>query len=944
MPTGAGKTVCIDIALFCLALSVEDTAGWCARRIVMVVDRRVVVDQAARHAHRVARALTRPPSNSVTAEVADRLKSLSSESIPLRVATLRGGIPRDHGWARTPDQPLVIASTVDQLGSRLLFRGYGISASMRPIHAGLLGNDCLVLLDEVHLSQPFKQTLTAVSELRETGHCGSALQVVALSATPGREEKGTFRLTDVQRNEKRLAVRLEASKPATLQICNGREALASEAVRRTVAFLDQGHRSVAVVVNRVDSAHSITRKLQEKLGSQPRADVRLMTGRMRPVDRDDRVRELEPRVAAIKGRRKDNPDARPAIAVATQCIEAGADFDFDALVTEHASLDALRQRFGRLDRLGEYGRAQAALIGVQEFDQEKNKWEIPKDDPIYGEALALTWKELKKHANASKRSRGRKQEVSNETAEPTIDFGVNELAKTLELTDLGPLLAPKSRAPVMFPVYLDLWAQTNPGPLVEPYVPLFLHGPQAGPADLQIAWRVDLDDGECWESEEDERPSAIDRVVALPPSSLEVVGIPFRIGERWLRGQTPRIEILADVDRPLVLDENDTGERLEGIDRAIVWRGDRSFILDATTVKDLLPSDTIVVPASRGGLFMGSFDASEIEPVSDIAERASFEGRAKALLRLHPSVLTGLGLTMTDKRVELSRNGHPQWLIRLVEMLKDAATIHVDDSLELLRGRRCVSPSIDMPLAVESQDEEATDPDTSSFRGRAVTLSRHSLDVERWARHFCERLGLTKSAKPVGEAIIFAGWLHDVGKADPRFQRLLRGGSEITLLKDQRRKPSDWLLAKSDVDESDVRRRREAAKCSGYPPKARHEMLSLAMVQNNAEVRAEAGKRGLDGLYFDLTLHLVSSHHGWCRPYPPAVVEPDKTSHVSCKHGVFNLSAKVDHSLHKLDSGIAERFVRLNEHFGPLQLAWLEAILRLADHRASEEEADDGSA
>lgn len=943
LPTGSGKTACIDIALFTLAMSVTDSQpAWCPRRIVMIVDRRVVVDQAVRRASRIVRALAQQPSNTVTAEVARRLASLSSESIPLRVATLRGGMPRDRGWARTPDQPLVIASTVDQFGSRLLFRGYGVSQWMSPVHAGLLGNDCLVLLDEVHLSQPFEQTLCAVSELRKTGYPAGALKVVSLSATPGGDRENTFKLSETQKNEERLAIRLMASKPATLHLCEGREALVTEAVERAIGFLNAGHQAIAVVVNRVASAHLIAKKIVERLGASPQADVHLLTGRMRPLDRDDRIKELEPRIGAIENRRKENGATRPLIIVATQCIEAGADFDFDALITEHASLDALRQRFGRLDRLCEYGRAQACIIAVQKFDRERKKWEIPKDDPIYGETLVLTWKELTKRAKASKPRRD-KSHADEAASPPLVDFGVNNFSAKLAEADVTPLLSPKLRAPLLFPVYLHLWAQTCPQPPVTPYLPLFLHGPQAGPADLQIVWRTDLNDEECWESEEDS-PSAIDRVAALPPSSLEAVQVPFVIGKRWLLEQKPIAEQIADVDRPLPLEDNGIGENIERNVRAIVWRGDNSFVLNIHSANELHPGDTVVVPTIKGGLFMGSFDPFQTQSVQDIAERASFEARSKAVLRLHSQVLADLRLVHSDDGVRLSEGIQIPWLSQFVTALENATVIQVDNSLKLIKARRPISRPVGDSYLTDSGGEDITDPEASSFNGRAVKLRQHSTDVERWARSFCDRLGLSRSesSRLLAEAIFFAAWLHDVGKADPRFQCLLRGGSEVTMLKDQRREPSGWLLAKSEMDENDFRRRRIAAVRSGYPRGKRHEILSLAMIQNNTEVRAEAKRRGLDDLHLELALHLVASHHGWCRPFPPVSIEPDSTLQVSCDHENLQLSAKAADGLHSLDSGIAERFARLNEHFGPLQLAWFESVLRLADHRASEEEANNG--
>lgn len=969
LPTDSGKTACIDIAVFALALAANDEATWCPRRIVMVVDRRVVVDQAARRGRRIAEALSAAPPGSVCQKIAESLSALSAEGVPLRVAVLRGGIPRDAGWARTPDQPLVIASTVDQIGSRLLFRGYGVTWSMRPVHAGLIGNDTLILLDEVHLSRPFQQTLRAITRLRSHGHASGPWQIVALSATPGAGEEQPLTLPDADRQQGVLKKRIEASKPATLIECDGRETLIAEAAKHASALLTRPmgkpHRAIAIVVNRVDTAHRIAQILRCVPEVVQAADVVLLTGRMRPLERDDRVNAIEPRVGAIEGRRSN--EARPIIVVATQCIEAGADFDFDALIAEHASLDALRQRFGRLDRLGEYGRAEAMVIVGKERN-DKGGFDVVADDPIYGESLAATWKALLKWAKEKNKGARKPRQKDDDKLKPSaaiLDFGIASMEARLAGQNPSDLLAPKSRAPALFPAYLDIWAQTAPPPFAEPEVSLFLQGPKRRPADVQIVWRCDLDDSEVWESDDDEEEVAIERIAAMPPSSLEAVSVPFFVARSWLAGKRGP-GVIADVDRPPTrpptedLSERQHTRPSSDIVRAVVWRGNerqearrkkqvpaeqrdeeeqsdnRSFVLTKETIEYLRPGDTVVVPTSYGGLFDGSFDPSATEAVADLAERACLFGRGRAVLRLHLSVLASLDITLHEDKPSARETVEP-WIRIFVKALAQAERIEVDEHLVLLKSRHRIDLKSLLALEDAVEEEEVTQAETSSLTGRAVKLSAHSGHVEAWARTFAKKLRLPTD---IAGTLAFAGWLHDVGKADPRFQRLLRDGGDVSLLKDQLRWPNDWILAKSAMGVQERRRARLASLRSGYPPGTRHEVLSLAMIQDNETIRDEARRRGVRDL--DLLFHLVASHHGWCRPFAPAVNEPEQALRVELQHGDITLFAPARHGLERLDSPLADRFARLGRDYGWLQLAWFEAILRLADHRASEQEVADG--
>ena len=379
LPTGAGKTDLIVIWLVALAWYAQnrDANKPVPRRLVWVVNRRVLVQQVDDMARKLT-ALLNNPSGSA-AKFATRLRPLCKpdSSAFLSVVQLRGQRLDDREWSLDPTMPQLIIGTVDQIGSRLLFQGYGLGKWSRPMHAGLLGVDAWVCVDEAHLVPAFAVTLRQMREIASRPLDASVPECIArffdqlpfwiteLSATPGLpppKHGKVFPLEPEDECDDVIADRLLAKKTRLVIWKPQPEKkhlpydMAAEALQ---IAKDHPGSAIAVFCRTVQDAEAIAKILE----GEHRGRVLLVTGRIRGYERD-RLEQNELFQRFRQGHPKtSSPDTPPTILVGTAAAEVGLDADANAIVCDFADLLTLIQRLGRLDRRGQLSK-QAAVANT----------------------------------------------------------------------------------------------------------------------------------------------------------------------------------------------------------------------------------------------------------------------------------------------------------------------------------------------------------------------------------------------------------------------------------------------------------------------------------------------------------------------------------------------------------------------------------------------------
>ncbi len=357
IPTGLGKTASVVLGWIAKRLREDQDTP---RRLIYVLPMRVLVEQTFQEIEKWIRRL----------ETAGLL-----ETPRIRVYRLLGG-NSDKEWDFYPEEESILVGTQDQMLSRALNRGYGMSKFRWPVHFSLLNNDSLWIMDEVQLMGTGLTTTAQLEAFRRSIGTFFPCKSLWMSATfheqwletvdfkAYMQKPTTYTLSQEDQQFDSASKRLNAKK--TLYRFQGNSAKQEN----VAAFAIENHlpRSrTLIVLNRVRETQKMYEALKKILAKKGGVNPKLclLHSRFRP---EDRHKNLQTFLAP--------PEENGTICVSSQVVEAGVDVSCDLLITDLAPWASLVQRFGRANRYGESQNTKIFWLDPK----EKKGWASPYEE------------------------------------------------------------------------------------------------------------------------------------------------------------------------------------------------------------------------------------------------------------------------------------------------------------------------------------------------------------------------------------------------------------------------------------------------------------------------------------------------------------------------------------------------------------------------------------
>jgi CRISPR-associated endonuclease/helicase Cas3 len=619
IPTGLGKTSIIAIWLIALAQHPDRVP----RRLVYVVNRRTVVDQTTAEVERLCEALRQKAELS---EIRSALLAFcalplpTTDASPLAISTLRGQFADNGAWCADPARPAVIVGTVDMIGSGLLFSRYSRGFKTRPLHAGFLAQDTLLVHDEAHLEPCFQSLLETIVSAQKADAELRKLHVIALTATSRTvttHNTAPFTLTEADQGNETVRKRVHAIKRLSLIPLDEADTLEAKLV--AVAKAKPAGRAVLVFTRSVEVALKVAAELNK---GEHKGSVAMLTGTMRGQERDALVDQnpVFQRFLPEKDRAENiEAPSGTVFLVATSAGEVGVNLSADDLVCDLSTYESMAQRFGRVNRFGLRDDSEVTVVHETKFDFAK---------PIEA---------------ARERTLALLQQLDGSANSAALD--------ALPVAARAAAFSPPPTLRAATDIQFDAWALTSIRKPVaaRPPVAPYLHGEtEWEPPETHLAWRDDRD------------------FVHFSDDAIEgfLETFPLRPRE-LLRDTTDRIfDTLGDLVAARLTSEDalpdawlidafGSVEKLSLVPFALSAKPkkDRSYDEEAELkrAKARITDATLLLPASLGGLdSMGMFSSSGKNPASDASGIERREGD-------RTDNTADFSLTISDENTEETR-------------------------------------------------------------------------------------------------------------------------------------------------------------------------------------------------------------------------------------------------------------------------------------------------